>query len=162
MNYKEDLKIDVWNLHVEARDQPQLFMKYAEAYVAQKREVAYQERQLKVVRATTAQKIRQSSEKLKVDEVKEQVELSMDVIVAEQALIEATYKRDLLYSAVEAFKDRKSEIAELASLYKTGYYSQGMTVPEREIVYTEDEKQLTEELQAETGKLKDMKRKLQK
>jgi hypothetical protein len=163
MNYKQDLKIDIWQLHIEARDQPQLLMKYAEAYVFAKAEVAKLERKIKVVRAQVGQRVRSENTKVTVDFIKEMIELDPEVIQIENDIIDAYTKRDLLYSAVDAFKDRKYEISELADFYKSGYYSNTMTVPEKEIIFESDERRMQEELQEEKVILEEIKqRKLQK
>jgi hypothetical protein len=163
MDYKQDLKIDIWNLHVEARDQPRLLMRCAEAYVFAKAKVSKLERKIKVTRALVGQRIRSENTKVTADFVKEMIELDPEVCLLENELIDAYTKRDMLFSAVESFKDRKYEISELADFYKQGYYSNTMTVPEREIIFESDERRMQEEFKEVENTLKELQqRKLQK
>lgn len=125
-NYNEELKIDVFALHKAAQEQHVLLMKYAEAYAKAKKILAAKERELKVRRAQIGKETREAYAKITADAVKEIIEIHPDVVRLEQEAIDCAYHANLMWSAVEAFKDRKYEISEIIDLYKIGYFSQSM------------------------------------
>lgn len=133
-SYSEELKIDIYNLHREAQNQPALLMRYATEYARAKRRMSHKEREVKVKRAQIGREIRESGEKLTVDAIKEKIELHPEVVLMELEIVELAFNVNIMWSAVEAFKDRRSEIGEIIELYKLGYFSQSVTTPTKEFM----------------------------
>ena len=156
MNFNEDLHIDLLNLHLETRSQPIRLMKYVTELANAKREQSFLERKVKLARARAAQKVRLTSGKVTVDQVKEEIELDPDVNEAEDASINAQYNTNLLAGAVEAFKGRKTQISDSIELYKMGYYNSESDLPNREYVDDVEEKQMEDVLQDQMESFKRM------
>jgi hypothetical protein len=149
LNWKDDVRINMFILHREVRDQPELLMTYAKEWAGAKRDQAYLERRLKVTRATTSKAIRESVGKITVDAIKDHVESNTDVQEAEDLVIEATYKANLLWGAVEAIKGRKTQIGEAIELYKMGYFSADTPFPDRQYALEVDQDNINKNIAEE-------------
>lgn len=149
LNWKDDVRINMFALHKEVRDQPELLMMYAKAYAEAKRDQAYLERRLKVTRANASKAIRESMGKITVDAIKDHVESNVDVQEAEDLVIEAAHKTNLLWGAVEAIKGRKTQIGEAIELYKMGYYSADTPFPDRQYALEVDQEEINKSIAEE-------------
>jgi hypothetical protein len=161
-DYNEEVKIDMLALHIAARDQPELMLKYCKAYALAKKHLTYLSRQLKVTRAEAGNISRNDGAKKTVDAVKEEIELDLAVNEMEDKVIEAQHQVDLLWGAVEAFKNRKSEISELVALYGLGYWSQTMTAPDRKHIEEQAAQAQAVNIQEAASEMEQFKPKLQK
>ena len=132
-DYKEDLKIDKYNLDEECVTQPQRFNKWAALHIEM---IAMRDRskqKLTLTRANADSHVRQlinqgRGKELNVTkgteaEIKTAVDLNPEVIEAEENLIEANRKVGVFTVAREAFHDRKKELENLVQLWLSSYWA---------------------------------------
>lgn len=126
--FDEDFAIDLYNLHGEWQVQGHLRHKYGRAYAT----AVYEERQTRKIRnrvkARVGLKVRGDPIKFDLGSkptegaIKAAVDLDDRVIEAENDLAEATYRMELLKSAVFSMGDKKNALQEEVKLFISEYY----------------------------------------
>lgn len=132
-DYREDLKIDKYNLDEECRDQAMRYSKWATLCVDA---VEYRDRikqQLLTSRAVTEAGIRKVINSGKGSdigiikgtegEIKAAVDLDSEVQNMEELLIQANRQVGMFMVAKEAFHDRKKELENLVQLWLSAYWA---------------------------------------
>jgi len=130
MDYQAELAIDKYNLDVELVEQPGRFLRFARLLAFAERKVRQAEEDVKVTRSQLIFKAHTKGEavlgrnvKVQGQTVEAYYRLDAKYIRAKDVLDKALYKRDIYLAAVQAFRQRKDALQELARLQSQEYYS---------------------------------------
>ena len=153
MGYKEDSKIDIYNLHTELAGQSQIYIEYAEQYADAVAEMMRCQEKVSVVKTEGKKKIDEVKAQLDIDARqfpgkygldtdkkpteaaisnaiiihKEfravQEQVAAEIHEAVEAHIEAVRKKELLEGVKVAFSHRKSALEKECELFLSGYYA---------------------------------------
>lgn len=126
--YEKDLEIDKYALDAECMDQPRRFIHWAEALAEASSVRDRMDQSLDVTLAQTEMKVRKDPtayglEKVTDASVKALVTIDPFVVKAEELLIQAKHRVNILFAAKEAFEQRKSMLENLVKLFLSGYWS---------------------------------------
>lgn len=124
---REDARIDKFNLHLSAEDQPGLYAYWAEKAADARKLSEGLENKLKLEEATVATRLRGSLEKVTEGRIAEGVATDPGVIALKEDLVQADHERNLAEAAVRALDHRKSMIEVLARLWTASYYGDPKT-----------------------------------
>jgi len=126
---KEDFQIDEHSLDKEWVNQPRLYHKYAEAAADARRDMDEARNILEITKAEINKEVRTNPEKFglkkKVTElaVAAAVSAATEVRDAEQEVIDARHRYDVLQAAVYALDHRKRALQGLVALFMANYFS---------------------------------------
>jgi len=129
IDYTRDVNIDKYDLVNEWNRQGKLRAKWHKMYVEAKKEKARAKRDLANVRSTLAAKARKSWDilgfpKMPTDQmVNDWIPLQTDYMEAEEILIEAQRKEDILSGAKDSFDDRRFALRDTVQLFLREYYA---------------------------------------
>lgn len=124
---REDARIDKFNLHVSAEEQPGLYAYWAERAADARKRAEGLENKLKLEEATVATRLRGSLEKVTEGKIAEGTATDAGVIALKDELVQADHERNLAEAAVRALDHRKSMIEVLARLWTASYYGDPKT-----------------------------------
>lgn len=124
---REDARIDKFNLHLSAEDQPGLYAYWAEKAADARKLSEGLENKLKLEEATVATRLRGTLEKVTEGKIAEGVATDPGVIALKEDLVQADHERNLAEAAVRALDHRKSMIEVLARLWTASYYGDPKT-----------------------------------
>ena len=113
--FKEELEIDIFNLHLCYLDQPAKYMKWSEKWANKVRERDQRRRYLRV-------NARKNPEEygLKDNPAENAVK---GVIEEDEEYLDLTWQMNVLQSAKDAFQQRQRSLDGLVRLYLNGYFS---------------------------------------
>jgi len=138
--YAEEITIDPFNLDVELVEQPARFLKYSRLLAKAERRVRQAEEEIKVIRSELVFRAHSQGERVLGKNVKVQGQtveayyrLDKQHKRVKDELDKAMYKRDILYAAVQAFRQRKDALQELVRLHGQDYFSKPMTTATGEL-----------------------------
>jgi hypothetical protein len=114
-DYKQDLEIDFFNLHLNYRDQASNFMKWSEKWVNSVRERDKRKRFLRI-------NIRKNPDQYDLP-AKPSVAAANAAMDEDEELIRLTYEVNLYQSAKDAFNQRRYALDGLIKLYLNGYFA---------------------------------------
>lgn len=124
---REDARIDKFNLHLSAEDQPGLYAYWAEKAADARKLSEGLENKLKLEEATVATRLRGTLEKVTEGKIAEGVATDPGVIALKEDLVQADHERNLAEAAVRALDHRKSMIEVLSRLWTASYYGDPKT-----------------------------------
>lgn len=124
---REDARVDKFNLHVSAEEQPGLYAYWAERAADARKRAEGLENKLKLEEATVATRLRGSLEKVTEGKIAEGTATDAGVIALKAELVQADHERNLAEAAVRALDHRKSMIEVLARLWTASYYGDPKT-----------------------------------
>lgn len=137
-NYKEEVKIDLDNLHLEWNKQTHLYQKYSEEYARLVKVKKKTEERLDIVKAELDKDIRRNPVKFGVllyEDSKGNTKPPTETMISNAILlqekyqdannnvIEAEYEVNVMKGVVKSFEQRKDGLTEEARLWGAGYYS---------------------------------------
>lgn len=136
LDYKEDLLIDINALDEEWLDQPNLFMRYAEASAQAEKELRRMHEKVKTIRSELVFKaFSEGTVKIKDKEAKvvgsvaeAYYRINPDYRKAKQELIRCEHTTEVLRGAVSAFHQRRAALERLVMLHGQQYFA-GPNVP---------------------------------
>lgn len=138
LDYKEDVKIDLDQLHMEWNNQTHLYQRYSEEYADVVKDKKKMEERLDIVEAELDRDIRKNPTSFGVVEVTDSkgnikpptettirnaILLQKSHQMARNNLIEADYKVNVMKGVVKSFEHRKDGLIEEARLWLNNYYS---------------------------------------
>jgi hypothetical protein len=127
-DYEKELEIDKYALDTECLDQPRRFMVWSEQLATASAERDRTEQQRKIIEAQVEQKIRGNPDayggKLTEAGIKSHITINSEVIDAQKAEIDASYRVNVLLSAKQAFEQRRSMLENLVKLFLSGYWAE--------------------------------------
>lgn len=119
-NWRQDAKIDLDVLHLEVRDNAELFAHYGELYISAKRSLKRKQRALKVVFSQLYLEAKRAGS---TDSTSKQwVESHPAYLHTETKVMELESMVDRLKLAVDTFKDRRYLLQELVYLHNSAYF----------------------------------------
>ena len=122
-NYEVDLEIDQHQLDQEWLNQPNLFMKYAEAQAEAKRILDNAHEHVKVTRSKLVRECKSNFPKATGPEIEAYYREDKRHRRAKDKMIEAEYDYSLMCGAVQGFHMRKRALEDLVRLWAGEYYS---------------------------------------
>jgi hypothetical protein len=128
LDYKEDMKVDKYNLEIEWERHTQLYLDYMEAEVDAQDIRDRLERRLDLVKAEMDAKVRSNPAKYGIEKVSESaiksvVTKSTRVQEAQEEYLNAVKRAKKLSGVMKGMEHRKRQLTELDRLFTGGYYS---------------------------------------
>jgi outer membrane lipoprotein-sorting protein len=128
MSAKEDLKLDKYNLELEAERQASLLGQYSEDLSEAEKDLNRLKNKLNVEESEIAYSVRKEGKtphgvKATVDAVREYVAIQPEVIELQEKIEDKRYEVNMLKSAISALEHKKSMITNLVKLQIQGYYN---------------------------------------
>ncbi len=139
-DYRQELKIDLDNLHMESLVQSELYMKYAEAEADSRHDFDVAVKDYERLKVKKRIEVAKYPEKYFEDD-KKPTQTMIDAIVEDMKEVSRAYdevleckkRKELMERAVKAFEMRKSSIKNLVNLHGQGYYSVQVGSQERKM-----------------------------
>jgi hypothetical protein len=137
-NYKEEVKIDLDNLHLEWNNQTHLYQKYTEEYAEVVKTKKKLEERLEIIDAELDRDIRKDPESFGVvlledtkgnqkapteTAIRNSILLQKSHQMANNNVIEAEYNINVMKGVVRSFEQRKDGLEEAARLWGANYFS---------------------------------------
>ena len=128
LDYREDLEIDLSNLHEEWLRQPMLYSQYAEASAEALRQKDLAKNKLEVVKAQLDLAIRSDPAKFELGKITEAA-ITNTILLQEEyqevyrEYIQAKYEFDILCGVVKSFDQRKTALENEVRLWGAQYFA---------------------------------------
>lgn len=129
LDYEQDLKINPEELDIEWLDQPQTFMRYAEAAANARLKMDRAKEHLDVIRAETDSRIRSNPNRFNIEGKVTEGAISAAILQqqdyqdVQDQFNEAHHNYNIMQAAVKAFDQRKTALENLVRLQGQNYFS---------------------------------------